>query len=619
MAYKKSNVNTKASQKSYYYSANDFTKRKRRRSAKKRKLHKGSQAYLDMGFYKNFNEEERKENYFFVLNNGMSSGNGRITTSAAKKIAKNTGRDKAIQALKQAQKVNETAEIGFLKEFTSNFKKSGPKVQERVAESLQEYGLKDIFLKDSYDAKDVETFFNSPLFNGTKMLTRDVDSQIFGSDIFDQFYTKIHDASFGFRNAIKKANNFAEAKQLLGDTIDKYLFSMGKNTVTGKEGLGALLGNFNIDDEETRTFIKEQLIIGFLDESMQIHDDADFDKALLASKNKGGEFNIFSDNYHVHGPFAEQIVGLLTQLLSGKQIQLAGGETAIFAVNTGRDAALKNSSTFKDLTGASGGTKDGQGRTDIKLFYDIDNSHKASFQINVTNKMVLGYSHSETEKGKLQSKASKRAHMYGGGQLASALDRISNSSLFDRGGLLTEQDLDDLVFLIVNAAQGGIYQQARDQIIETFQALQSFLAFDEMANNLGMSELAKGEIDEKAFRTGPIIVNLININGYYIPASYFFQSIIKLLSQSQNKAWSAYVTFANTFPESIQTGRSYIQGYEDWIYDNGLVATTSMNKVKKGAGDPYKVRNNIFKNTTLGGFNIKWSGSIDTFWQQFGH
>lgn len=56
----------------------------------------------------------------------------------------------------------------------------------------------------------------------------------------------------------------------------------------------------------------------------------------------------------------------------------------------------------------------------------------------------------------------------------------------------------------------------------------------------------------------------------------------------------------------------------DWIQDNHLSYGTPFEKnnvtVSSAAGSPQKVQANILQNTKIGGFDLKWSGSINTFW-----
>ena len=76
MAQRKITKSTMNSANNYYYTANNKNQRKRRRSARKNKTHRpGSSSYLDLGFFQQYNEQERKDNLFFVLEHGLSKKN----------------------------------------------------------------------------------------------------------------------------------------------------------------------------------------------------------------------------------------------------------------------------------------------------------------------------------------------------------------------------------------------------------------------------------------------------------------------------------------------------------------------------------------------------------------
>ena len=101
---------------------NDKSKRTRRRTARiKGRIHRGSQAYLDTGFFKLYDEQERRDNLFFVLNNGMSKNNGRVTENIAKTVV-DRGLAKAKAALYQAKAISEQTEKNFLKDFASGWR-----------------------------------------------------------------------------------------------------------------------------------------------------------------------------------------------------------------------------------------------------------------------------------------------------------------------------------------------------------------------------------------------------------------------------------------------------------------------------------------------------------------
>lgn len=613
------------SQSYYYYSVNDKSKRTRRRTARiKGRIHRGSQAYLDTGFFKLYDEQERRDNLFFVLNNGMSKNNGRVTENIAKTVV-DKGLAKAKAALYQAKAISEQTEKNFLKDFASGWREmKSQAIDDQLDSTLDRYGLKGLFTKDTYTSEDIEKFFNSPLFSITQGITADTDGQIFGSSIFDQYYTKIHDIAFGFRNAIKGQQNYLQAKKILETKFDEYLSGMGANVVTGKEGLGSMLGDFHLNDPQTIAIIKDQLIDSFLTDIMQMDPNSatNLNQSLIASQNNPSLVNLESESFQVHGPFDEYLATYVGAILQKEQMKLSGATATIS--QTGRET-VSTSNRFKSMTNTLTklNSRDAQGRTDIKMTYEFGKDFHSKYQLNITNKMVQGYSRSITAEGRKKSRASKRAHLYGGSQLSAALDRIESSSLFANGGLMSSTDYDDLVYMIINAAQGGIYQSQRKTIIEIVEAISSFLAMDEMSNELNMDGLLEGKINPKQFQAKPLIINLIRINGYYIPASYYFQALIDLLGKSQNKAWSSSITFANTFPEATATGRKYIQGYADWIQDNNLNYGYSFSNANKkvtlgrNAGDPKKVQKNIFENTKLTGFDLKWEHDINDFWKKF--
>ena len=76
---------------------------------------------MDTGFFKLYDEQERRDNLFFVLNNGMSKNNGRVTENIAKTVV-DKGLAKAKAALYQAKAISEQTEKNFLKDFASGWR-----------------------------------------------------------------------------------------------------------------------------------------------------------------------------------------------------------------------------------------------------------------------------------------------------------------------------------------------------------------------------------------------------------------------------------------------------------------------------------------------------------------
>lgn len=624
MAQRKITKSTINSANNYYYTANNKNQRKRRRSARKNKTHRpGSSPYLDLGFFQQYNEQERKDNLFFVLEHGLSKKNRIAPGDLNVKVQ--TSYSAAIKALENAGAISEKAETNFLSDFTSFFKTSGTlRTNERLLEVLQTYGLRELFEKSNYTSADVEQFFNSKLFSPTSGITADTslvdaNGQTLTYDTFDTYYMKIHDMAFGFKNALKKARNMAEAREILSRKFDEYLGGMGTNVVTKVSGLGSMLGEFKNIDPNIIAEIKEQIINEFMEQTLKLPegDLSNFDYNLVKSEDEEGLLKLETGNDQIHGSFQEMMEEAMRKALDGLQIELTGGNLAILSTRTGNESSPKNSSKFRQMSGLSDEEK--MGRTDVKLIYSLDRpKYKTNYQINISDKMVQGYSRSKDKKTIGKSKASKQAHLYHGGQLGVALDRLTNSSLFDRGGAMTEEDFNDIVFMTINAAQGGIYQDARPQLIQIYGALTSFLSMDEMSNDLGFNNLFNGDSANDGINTSSTIINLISINGYYIPASLFFKAVKKKIQSNGSGLYHTSITFANTFPESTSSGQAYIQGYMDWIQDNHLNYGTPFEKnnvtVGSAAGSPQKVQANILQNTKIGGLDLKWSGSINTFW-----
>ena len=108
MAQRKITKSTINSANNYYYTANNKNQRKRRRSARKNKTHRpGSSPYLDLGFFQQYNEQERKDNLFFVLEHGLSKKNRIAPGDLNVKVQ--TSYSAAIKALENAGAISEKA------------------------------------------------------------------------------------------------------------------------------------------------------------------------------------------------------------------------------------------------------------------------------------------------------------------------------------------------------------------------------------------------------------------------------------------------------------------------------------------------------------------------------
>ena len=114
----------------------------------------------------------------------------------------------------------------------------------------------------------------------------------------DTYYMKIHDMAFGFKNALKKARNMAEAREILSRKFDEYLGGMGTNVVTKVSGLGSMLGEFKNIDPNIIAEIKEQIINEFMEKTLKLPegDLSNFDYNLVKSEDEEGLLKLETGN-----------------------------------------------------------------------------------------------------------------------------------------------------------------------------------------------------------------------------------------------------------------------------------------------------------------------------------
>ena len=173
----------------------------------------------------------------------------------------------------------------------------------------------------------------------------------------------------------------------------------------------------------------------------------------------------------------------------------------------------------------------------------------------------------------------------------------------------------DIVYLLINGAQGGIYEKERSTTIKIYKAIASFCAIDEMYSDQGFGDnLFNGQMDLSLLDNGlnPVVVNLFVINGQYIPASQYFKAVLDLMEQVKKQAYvNTSITFADTFSEANYKTDTFMLGYLDYIEDNRL------NYTGKLKGDPYKVSGNIMSKTKVGSYYMIWNRLSKQFWSSF--
>lgn len=593
-------------------------KRISKRYTKGRENQEQRKQYLDYGFFAEYTPQQMKDNLFFVFQAGAKD----ISKIKFDKGLVERAEASARKAVESAYKASVLVESGFIKEFSSNFKKD-ENVQQAVGNLLQSFGVLDIFNKDGgYSEDEIKRFYNSPIFNFSKSVTGSFTdkSQYSGNaDDADFYYQKIHDMALGLRNAVSKEKNRQLAYEKLKAKFEEYLKGeQGENVVTGSNGLGKMLGDLGLD--LIGSDLEEQMLEQFLDEILNVEESntADMVESILKKDKNAINFKAVNQSNQVFGAFDEYLRAYVTQLLQGT-IKTIGGETITISSAAVGKELWNTSSTFSTRSG-KGKNDNLAGRTDVRIMFNFNEDHKHNYKINISNKMNKGFSQATSESGRQKSwilknpDKAKTVKVYGGGELNMALDRILSSSLMSNG-IMTEDDYFDIVYLLINGAQGGIYEKERSTTIKIYKAITSFCAIDEMYSDQGFGDnLFNGQMDLSLLDNGlnPVVVNLFVINGQYIPASQYFKAVLDLMEQIKKQAYvNTSITFADTFPEANYKTDTFMLGYLDYIEDNGL------NYSGKLKGDPYKVSGNIMSKTKVGSYYMIWNRLSKQFWSSF--
>lgn len=593
-------------------------KRISKRYTKGRENKKQRKQYLDYGFFTEYTPQQMKDNLFFVFQAGATDVSKIKFDEGLVERAEASAR----KAVESAYKASVLVESGFIKEFSSNFKKD-ENVQQAVGNLLQSFGVLDIFNKDGgYSEDEIKRFYNSPIFNFSKSVTGSFTdkSQYSGNaDDADFYYQKIHDMALGLRNAVSKEKNRQLAYEKLKAKFEEYLKGeQGENVVTGSNGLGKMLGDLGLN--LIGSDLEEQMLEQFLDEILNVEESntADMVESILKKDKNAINFKAVNQSNQVFGAFDEYLRAYVTQLLQGT-IKTIGGETITISSAAVGKELWNTSSTFSTRSG-KGKNDNLAGRTDVRIMFNFNDDHKHNYKINISNKMNKGFSQATSESGRQKSwilknpDKAKTVKVYGGGELNMALDRILSSSLMSNG-IMTEDDYFDIVYLLINGAQGGIYEKERSTTIKIYKAIASFCAIDEMYSDQGFGDnLFNGQMDLSLLDNGlnPVVVNLFVINGQYIPASQYFKAVLDLMEQVKKQAYvNTSITFADTFPEANYKTDTFMLGYLDYIEDNGL------NYSGKLKGDPYKVSGNIMSKTKVGSYYMIWNRLSKQFWSSF--
>ena len=593
-------------------------KRISKRYTKGRENKEQRKQYLDYGFFTEYTPQQMKDNLFFVFQAGAKD----ISKIKFDEGLVERAEASARKAVESAYKASVLVESGFIKEFSNNFKKD-ENVQQAVGNLLQSFGVLDIFNKDGgYSDDEIKRFYNSPIFNFSKSVTGSFTdkSQYSGNaDDADFYYQKIHDMALGLRNAVSKEKNRQLAYEKLKAKFEEYLKGeQGENVVTGSNGLEKMLGDLGLN--LIGSDLEEQMLEQFLDEILNVKesDTADMVESILKKDKNAINFKAVNQSNQVFGAFDEYLRAYVTQLLQGT-IKTIGGETITISSAAVGKELWGTSSTFSTRSG-KGKNDNLAGRTDVRIMFNFNDDHKHNYKINISNKMNKGFSQATSERGRQKSwilknpDKAKTVKVYGGGELNMALDRILSSSLMSNG-IMTEDDYFDIVYLLINGAQGGIYEKERSTTIKIYKAIASFCAIDEMYSDQGFGDnLFNGQMDLSLLDNGlnPVVVNLFVINGQYIPASQYFKAVLDLMEQIKKQTYvNTSITFADTFPEANYKTDTFMLGYLDYIGDNGL------NYSGKLKGDPYKVSGNIMSKTKVGSYYMIWNRLSKQFWSSF--
>lgn len=572
--------------------------------------------FYNSGFYKIYKPKARKENLFFVFEHGTTER----TSYSETKIK--TLKKRLLDSIRAAEQISLQTEYGLVTELCSHLDNDS-----NLTKTIKEYlkadanysEIQGIIQKGGATSQaELMQFFNSRYFNtmtGTLTAGDIVMNSRGEKDLTDAFWRKLHQDTWGLQTAASKAVTYQEAFERMKSKWKTYGYTQKGNT-------WSVVGDYfgSMGQAFQKSGLEDELLIYFMSEISKGKKTPDQIKALIAQGDQA-KFEMQrtdkGDLTQKHGQFQEILANILNEFyLPQIYGQLGVGVTLTHTGNDSRKYSKMDLSSGKLVRADEYNV----GQTDLKINFDFNDTSKFSskYQVNISAKMNQGFARLENEEKRHTDKY--LTHIYSGGTLGSALNRIYSSPVFSETGMLTEDNFIDLAYLLINAAQGGISENNKDQAVQAYKAAISFVGMEEIGNTLGFDSSKTGKnIKVAGLDIGAsTVVNLFLINGKYITASAFFSALYDFINDNETKAMSTNITFAKTFDESeltasLENQRIYSQGYLNFINSNNLGSQKSHNNFTFTQGDPVKVRDYIMSKTKAQEFNIKWT----TFWRTF--
>lgn len=445
--------------------------------------------FYNSGFYKIYKPKARKENLFFVFEHGTTEK----TSYSETKIK--TLKKRLLDSIRAAEQISLQTEYGLVTELCSHLDNDS-----NLAKTIKEYlkadanysEIQDIIQKGGATSQaELMQFFNSRYFNtmaGTLTAGDIVMNSRGEKDLTDAFWRKLHQDTWGLQTAASKAVTYQEAFERMKSKWKTYGYTQKGNTWSV---VGDYFGSMGQAFQESG--LEDELLIYFMSEISKGKKTPDQIKALIAQGDQA-KFEMQrtdkGDLTQKHGQFQEILANILNEFyLPQIYGQLGVGVTLTHTGNDSRKYSKMDLSSGKLVRADEYNV----GQTDLKINFDFNDTSKFSskYQVNISAKMNQGFARLENEEKRHTDKY--LTHIYSGGTLGSALNRIYSSPVFSETGMLTEDNFIDLAYLLINAAQGGISENNKDQAVQAYKAAISFVGMEEIGNTLGFDSSKTGK------------------------------------------------------------------------------------------------------------------------------
>lgn len=570
--------------------------------------------FLGTGFYSDYNESQRRDNLFFVFKHGATE---QISYSSQRLKSLSEALEKSLLA---AIDTSEQTEKGLIKELCKALQKDS-----QLHESILEYVEADSDYEElqqiiaqggASNDEQVKKFFNSRYFNTAGMAMNNSGDKILNSrgeqDMTDAFWRKLYQDAWGLKKAASKRKTWRGARNAMKKKWDSYAYGQKGNTWSTVGGYFGSLG-----DLFKETGLEDEFLDSFLNEISASQQTVKQVQALIAEGNKAKfQTQKSKGNLEIaqHGQMQEILVDIFNKFFLPRLYGPVGVNVTLSRTGSDRIEYSKMDLSSGTLTR---GTTINTGQTDIRMDFDfIDDSNTSTgYRVNVSAKMSQGFARLTDSSQRRTNKY--LTHIYGGGTLGSALNRIYSSPVFKQNGILSDDNFIDLAYLLINAAQGGLAGNNQEEARQAYKAVIAFVGVEDIGNTLGIKSNENGDnVEIDGVNSGRNIVNLFLINGRYIPASAYFKELYKFVVENRTEAMNTNIKFATTFTEADSSDpQVYSPAYLNFISSNGIANMFNGDWLGRSLsywkGDPQKMREYILKNTKAQEFNLKWT----TFWR----